>query len=49
MDLDLRHLGDPQHVVAVEVGLDDPALVQREGTFEDRTQAETVPPCIWAW
>lgn len=40
MNLDRRHFVDPQHVIAVEIAFDDPALVERDLRFQDRTKSK---------
>ena len=44
-----RHLVDPQHVVGVEVGLADPAALERDLAFEDAPRPKPMPPSICAW
>ena len=40
VNLDRRHFVDPQHVIAVEIAFDDPALVERDLRFQDRTKSK---------
>ena len=40
MHLDLRHLVDAQHLIGVEVGLLDLAVLQRDRAIERRAEAE---------
>ena len=40
MNLDRRHFVDPQHVVAIEIALHDPAVVERDLRFQNRTKSE---------
>ena len=40
MNLDRRHFVNSQHVVAVEIALDNLALVERDLRFQDCTKSE---------